>query len=92
MYKYDRIQKDIDALHAKHLAHPAIILIQPENRKEILVLMVGSPSREWICHVLDDVLMRMAGSAEESKMLQIFNQKPKPKILFADFAKKNGTN
>ena len=54
-----KLAKDLDALHGKHLAHPAILLVQPEDGKQIFLLMVGSPSREWLCHVLDDLLQRM---------------------------------
>ena len=92
MYKIDRLQKDIDALHGKHLAHPAIILVQPEGRREIFVLLVGSPSREWICHVLDDVLMRMAGNAEDSRMVQMFKDAAKTKVLSPDFSKNRSKN
>ncbi len=76
-----KLKKDIDALHAKHTAHPAIILVQPENRRELFVLMVGTPSREWICHVLDDVLARMAGSTEGSMMVSMFNKAAKEYML-----------
>ena len=58
-HQLSRLSKDLDALHGKHTAHPAVLLIQSEDRREIYCLMVGSPSKEWVCHVLDDVLQRM---------------------------------
>lgn len=79
--KLARLRKDIDALHAKHTAHPAILVVQPENRREVYVLLVGSPSREWVCHVLDDVLMRLDADAENSVMVAQFNAAAKTKII-----------
>jgi hypothetical protein len=58
-----KLSRDLDILHEKHKYHPAVILIQSTKDRAIFVLMVGSPSREWLCHVLDDVLYRAAGEA-----------------------------
>jgi hypothetical protein len=52
------LSKDIDALHAKHTAHPAILLVQSKDGRQIFSLLVGNPSREWLCHVLGDELKR----------------------------------
>lgn len=79
--KLNRLKADIDRLHAKHTAHPAIILVQPEDSRQVFVLLVGSPSREWICHVMDDVLMRIAGATEESAMVAQFNAAAKTKVI-----------
>ena len=55
------LAKDLEMLHGKHTAHPAVILVQAEGEREIYVLMVGSPSREWLCHVLDDQIYHFSG-------------------------------
>jgi len=57
----NKLTLDIDHLHEKHKAHPAVILIQSTKDRQIYVLMVGSPSREWLGHVLNDVLYNLAG-------------------------------
>jgi hypothetical protein len=46
--KLNALAKDMEAIHGKHTAHPAVILVQAEGEREIYVLMVGSPSREWL--------------------------------------------
>jgi len=58
-----RLSKDMDALHAKHIAHPAVILIQHQDERKIYSLMVGSPSREWLCHVIDNELAMVAAES-----------------------------